>query len=40
MLLLCEVALGQPYARTRAEYEAASGCSKAGKHSTFGLGKT
>ena len=40
VLTLCEVALGDPYHRTAAEYEAAASCKRAGKHHTFGQGKS
>jgi len=39
VLLLCDVALGSQYERLNAEYEAAESCKKAGKASTWGVGK-
>ena len=40
VLLLCEVALGQPHELIASQYEAAEESKKRGKHSTFGVGKT
>jgi poly [ADP-ribose] polymerase len=40
VLLLCEVALGEQYELTYAQYEADAKSKKDGKHSTLGLGKT
>ena len=40
VLLLCDVALGSPYERLSAEYEADRSCKRAGKQSTWGKGKT
>ena len=40
VLLLSEVALGTPYEKLRAEYEADASCRRAGKGHTWGKGKT
>jgi len=40
VLLLSEVALGEPYERCTAEFGAAESCRKAGKGHTLGVGKT
>ena len=40
VLLLCEVALGDMYERTSAEYRADLSCQRAGCQSTWGIGRT
>ncbi|CBZ53813.1 hypothetical protein NCLIV_035940 [Neospora caninum Liverpool] len=40
ILLLCEVALGKPYVRLEADYEAAKHCEEKGLQSLFGVGKS
>ena len=40
VISLSEVALGGTYDRLQAEYSAAESCKKAGKHATWGKGKT
>ncbi|PHJ15594.1 nad(+) adp, partial [Cystoisospora suis] len=40
ILLLCEVALGKPYIRLEADYEASSHCTSKGLQSLLGVGKS
>eukprot|EP00043_Microstomoeca_roanoka_P016454 m.168072 g.168072 ORF g.168072 m.168072 type:complete len:139 (+) comp16464_c0_seq2:36-452(+) len=40
VLVLCEVALGDMYERLHAQHDAGEKCKAAGKHSTWGIGKT
>ena len=40
VLLLCDVALGTPYTKVRADYDADKACRKASANSTWGKGKT
>lgn len=40
ILLLCDVALGAPYERLAAQYDAAASCALACKQSCWGKGKT
>jgi len=40
VLLLSEVVLGDQYERLHSEYDAGTSCKRAGKHSTWGKGRT